>query len=491
MCLCAPGSDIDETESLQEENGQSSSDFMPVSLFSSLAENTVSDKHRLGFVYEAIIPTWIESWVRKDSPYDEASRDEYAASFVEHAEFLLPLCLKSLSLNFAVKLSSRASGTNSKLVPDEASARVLKAFADVLGRGLLFTSRHDASTDSNDQALFRAMSMLDSAVDFLVGLSGLLELQFVRAILEAYFRALRSPELKGPVENIPWDQTSLRNVKCSRILILRSIEKLATLPAFMALNRPMKYLDSRVPNISPQLRWLSQGSPRLDNSKDEPEPLPSDSDSGWLIDLVTNECLSACALCCGVVVGEAVAHMENSSGRQTKLSVMKKRPGAELTTDNLLMFQSIAAYAIDIFFELVVRRHAVDRRFQTESARSRVAAASSRSMLENSVKSFEWISKMDPQHKIRSLWLLSMLYTLQEAPEAAIVDFIASCCEKEVRKFCRGLCGFITGYFLTFQCLVGLPYCQILAIVALLLFNLSGLSWQPRCLGGATAFRSS
>jgi hypothetical protein len=149
--------------------------------------------------------------------------------------------------------------------------------------------------------------------------------------------------------------------------------------------------------------------------------------SGWLASLLTNESLSICALCCEAVVAEAMAHMETQETAarkdKSKISIMN-RPTASMKRADLLMFQSIAIHAITCVHELLLRRHAMDKRFQKESCRERIAALFTQSIFDKSMASVRWISRMESTHKIRSIWMLCFAYVLQEAPETLIREAI-------------------------------------------------------------------
>ena len=99
---------------------------------------------------------------------------------------------------------------------------------------------------------------------------------------------------------------------------------------------------------------------------------------------------------------------------------------------DLLMFQSLAIHAITAFYELVLRRNAMDRRFQTDTCRGRIAALYTECLFTQSLKSVRWLARMESSHKVRSLWMLCLVYVLQEGPEVVIRDLVRSYCDKKV-----------------------------------------------------------
>jgi hypothetical protein len=164
--------------------------------------------------------------------------------------------------------------------------------------------------------------------------------------------------------------------------------------------------------------------------------------TGWLADIVLSEGLSVCALSCEAVVAEAMAHAEVSRTEASRspssipssmASSLKKRPGAALKRGDLLMFQSLAIHAITVVYELIIRRHTMDKRFQTESGRGRIAALFALPILEKSIASVRWLARMESTHKVRSIWMLCFSYVLQETPEVMIREYVRSFCSPKVR----------------------------------------------------------
>jgi hypothetical protein len=159
--------------------------------------------------------------------------------------------------------------------------------------------------------------------------------------------------------------------------------------------------------------------------------------SGWLAELLLNEALSICSLSCQTIVNEATAQILQSqeayheSERTTK--GYRKKPVSVVKRDDLLVFQSYAMHAISLVYELILRRHAMDKRFQSESCRSRIAAMFARPILQNSVANVTWLARLESSNKVRSVWLLCCIYVLQEAPEVVIREFTHSCCDQKVR----------------------------------------------------------
>ena len=122
-----------------------------------------------------------------------------------------------------------------------------------------------------------------------------------------------------------------------------------------------------------------------------------------------------------------MAHIESHEAAKFPNSATKQQKPVEmLNRSDLLMFQSIAIHAITTVHELLLRRHAMDRRFQNESSRGRIAALFAEPVFEQSISSVRWLARLESTHKVRSLWLLCFVYILQEAPENLIRQTVRS-----------------------------------------------------------------
>ena len=369
--------------------------------------------------------------------------------FYAHMDYLLPLCLKSIVLRYSDEVSSNFTAAT-KAILDDNHMLIFEAFVELLVRGLVGQALSGfGPPDERDKALVRALASSDGVLDFLVGLTSLLHPQHMNVLLTKYFHTLRDCETEHLEEHIAagdfkWTEESLHRVRCSRQLRIRAIEVFASLPSFLALNYPLKFAGQAILTKGSKPSWISQYR-EITIEKSAVQTAPTYEDgierlpkSGWLAELLVGEGLSVCSLSCEAVVAEAMAHMEvsrhiNAGSQFSKSSALKKRPGAALKREDLLMFQSLAIHAITCVYELVLRRHAMDRRFQKDSSRERIAALFARSILHKSIGSVRWLARMESTHKVRSIWLLCFVYVLQEAPDALIRDYVRSCCNPEVR----------------------------------------------------------
>ena len=246
---------------------------------------------------------------------------------------------------------------------------------------------------------------------------------------------------------------AFRRTICSRQLRLRAVERLSTLPRFVALNFPYKYSDRWIPLASSDATsWASQSSTKndaggLESEKQSPYPdgyerLPH---AHWLADLLTNECLTICSQSCEAVVNEAIAQIKASRSDKGRKSALRSRLGREsLSRSELLRLQSNASHAVSIAYELLIRRHALDERFQSRENKQRIAAMFLSPSFGSTVKAVPWLAKMESTHKIRSLWLLSFLHTTQEAPEVLTREKLRSYCNSvqgypRLHRFIRAL----------------------------------------------------
>ena len=418
---------------------------------------------RGAFLYESLMLLWLQTWVdhakhradesrNPDSTVDqsvsaivipaitmESTIDDALCSFYAHMDVILPLCLKSIVL----RCSNAASPSKSpiaKVVFDDGHMAVFEPFVEMTSRALMGEALAGANAVDRSNSLLRAMYSADIVLDFLVGLAAVVHPAQFRVLLVRYFTTLRDCEteyletIDGDVA-FSWTEDSLHRVQCSRQLRIRAVERFAALPNFIGLNCPTKYSSQRAAPQPQRTTWRMQyGDAEREDGDSEASADHGDDGmlppSGWLANLLTSESLSVCALSCEAVVAEAMAHIETQKEspktQSSKLSSLKKRPTAALRRSDLLMFQSVAIHAISCVHELLLRRHAMDMRFQREKHRDRIAALFTKPIFEKSLASVRWLARMEATHKVRSLWLLCFVYVLQESPEPLIREVLQS-----------------------------------------------------------------
>ena len=434
-----------------------------------------SELSGISFIYEIIMALWLRSFL--DQVENENSQDDFEDStgegspsikhsalfvalsedsansasapfFLFHSQmdFLLPLCLKSFLLRCTSALPD--SSPAGRIMLDRGHMQILVPFVEMLTHSLVGEALACSDSDGEpDLTLLRALSTAQLVLDFLVGLSSVLHAQHTAMLLHEHFRILRECEIPDQSASFVWNRDTLRRVRCSRQLRLRSVERLACMPNFVAINYPLKYGDDTHNQTRQSTSWCTQSNgyeveghvtASICPYPDGRDRLP---ESGWLASLLAGESLSMASLTCEAVVAEAMAHVESTSprGRPSKgsnVSSASERPGASLSRDDLLMLQSVSIHAITCVYELLLRRHAMDSRFQKEQARSRIAALFAPVILEKSLRSTRWLARMEATHKARSTWLLCFIYIMQEAPESQLRDSIRSYCFPPVNISC-------------------------------------------------------
>lgn len=383
--------------------------------------------------------------------------------FHSHMDILLPLCLKSFLLRCTSALPDSLSA--GRIVLDDGHMQVLVPFVEMVTHGLIGEALAGPDDDAeSDLALLKALSTAQLVLDFLVGLASVLHPQQAALLIQKHFEILRDCEIPDAHANFVWNKDTLRRARCSRQLRIRSAERLACMPNFVALNYPLKYSDdwARSPE-GYSASWSAQSVGHEAHGQDVASicPYPDGRDrlpeSGWLASIVAGEILSIASLSCEAVVAEAIAHVETSSPEKigsprkgSSSSSASERPGASLKRDDLLMLQSVSIHAITCVYELLLRRHAMDVRFQKDKARSRIAALFAPIILEKSLKSTRWLARMEATHKARSTWLLCFIYIMQEAPESQLRAIIRSYCFPPVSLLDASCCVCVVELILRF-----------------------------------------
>ena len=83
-------------------------------------------------------------------------------------------------------------------------------------------------------------------------------------------------------------------------------------------------------------------------------------------------------------------------------------------------------------YELLVKRHAMDSRFQTIDSNIRVAAMFVGPILDYSLDAYPVLARMNANQQVRGIWLICLLYVLQEGPEVLVRDKLQSFCRQKV-----------------------------------------------------------
>jgi len=402
------------------------------------------------FVYESIMVLWLQAWEDYITTiHQNASKNGIVIKFLGEEgnnfamfhlqiDILLPILLKSICLRYEQVTKSSKQKTI-RCILDKDHIHVFDSFVEMLAIGLMGQAMTELQQQTEHGNLDDAIDDCDHVVDFFIGLFAVFHPSYMEGIIVKFIMTLRACETDHDTSDetmsFEWNETTLHRTKCSRQLRLRTVEKLAVLPNFVALNFPQRFSRNDFSPSGKKSSWTMQYG--IDRSHNENKNGCEDKSigdgllprSGWLASLLTNESLSMCALSCEAVVVEAIANIETQDSRNNSTllqSSLKRRPTAFLKRSDLMMFQSIAVHAISCVYELLLRRHAMDRRFQKDSSRGRIAALFTKPIFEKSLASVRWLARMESTHKVRSIWLLCFVYILQEAPEGLIREFIRS-----------------------------------------------------------------
>jgi hypothetical protein len=470
-----PGSDLDDDDAVARSDDVLFPYCTPQGIFRGMRKNSIQFEFTIkqygyvngrrtpltrgSYVYESIMTLWLQSWSEyiTNPEQNSSSNTGVAINFLgtgeegnEFAKFylqmdlLLPMILKSIVLRYG-QASKSPKQNGARCILDKDHVYVFESFIEMLAIGLMGQAMTELQESTENGSLRHALNACDLIVDFIIGLLAVIHPAHMESFISKFVMTLRKCESdKNDASSLKWNEATLHRIKCSRQLRLRTVEKLAVLPNFVAINFPQRYSTKHVSSKTKKSTWIMQCEiEKLSGgaSKRSEENLISDGllpKAGWLATLLTNESLSICALSCETVVTEAMASMEAQDSKNDKTPQRSSRSGKpSLKRSDLLMFQSIAIHAISCVYELLLRRHAMDRRFQNESSRGRIAALFTKTIFDKSLASVRWISRMESTHRVRSIWLLCFVYILQEAPENLIREHIRSYCDPSDLKIHR------------------------------------------------------
>ena len=368
----------------------------------------------------------------------DSSDFQLRSSMAHHIELIVPLCLRSI----IVRHGNPDSGLSAKVFIEKSAFDLIEVFTRHLAGCLIFLCNEStAEINQRENSLHNALQSSQIVLDFLVGLSSIIQAKQVEVLVSLYFLAMRDHETislqkfmqKNEKSELNLNEEICHQLKCSQQLRLLAAEKLFIIPSFLALNVPVKYTATNKPEMHKETTaWLTQYVGRIQESLPGFERNTETVHSGWLADLVLTECLKVCSAACHLVVKESEELVEASlpNHKEKNKSAFRMYPKSTLGKLDLESFHCTALHAIGIVYELVVRRHSMDQRFQSESAQGRIAGLIAKTVLKQTCENVQWLAKLDCTNQVRSTWLLCFTYVLQEAPENLVYDFIRSCFNK-------------------------------------------------------------
>ncbi|OEU07833.1 hypothetical protein FRACYDRAFT_250455 [Fragilariopsis cylindrus CCMP1102] len=347
--ISLPGSDLDDDDSILEKDDTDASPYHPIyglfrgprnckKLEFSIQRDNGNQKrlHTIArglYVYESIMVLWLQAWEDYVSTLHQnasnvinflGEKDNDFAMFHLQIDILLPILLKSICLRYD-QMTKNSKQKAVRCILDKDHEHVFESFVEMLAIGLMGQAMTELQQQTEYGTLDDAIDACDHVVDFLVGLFAIFHPAHMEAIISKFIMTLRSCETDhdGSNESIPfeWNETSLHRTKCSRQLRLRTVEKLAVLPNFVALNFPLRYSSKHFSSSAKKSSWTMQYG--IDTSPNEYQDHNEDNSigdgliprNGWLASILTNESLSMCALSCEAVVVEAIANIETQDSR--------------------------------------------------------------------------------------------------------------------------------------------------------------------------------
>jgi hypothetical protein len=423
----------------------------------SMTTSTASESSSSSYLYEIISALWVHSWtsfaaqLREEKqlkgssatlsmwPYEviqgsnnPSAEEKTATSFIRNISFFLPLMLKSLAIRCAKR------PTTPLVIPmtflDDWHMQILIPLVETIALGTMREAMSGSSGISNaDQMLAKALSTNQYSIDFLIGLFACLHPSQVSTLINAYFSML--DECEQPIAFSKSrtvdssDKQNLRRVKCTRLIRLQAVEKLAVMPGFIAVNYPPKYTGYCPKKTPSSTTWTNQSSKNNPPDSNELQACLEKIDrypqSFWLSHLLMDQCLSISLRCCNAIIMEAKAQMKTNRYGNKEVS-------NPLTQEGLLCLEAIAFQAASCAQNLLIRRHAIDSRFQTIECNTRVAAMFVDPVLEKLVFCLSVLSRLEPNQKVRTCWVLCLLYVLQESPEVLLRSKLQSFCQQDV-----------------------------------------------------------
>lgn len=426
----APSSDIEDEKFFSKRNDTSDA-FLPnnsvrlrgvgnwLTIFSSLSKS--QETNLRPHVYEVVLILLRETWLEVKNGND-VRRLTFEA-FIDNLDFLIPLCLKSLILRCSE--TSYPQNFIPSLLFDHSHVTILSSLVEATTFGLMDQIVKGNGQYGLDYALVKALPSNDLLIDFLTGLLTVIHPAQVSWLITKYFDCLRAYDTSS---HEPLDARNIKpllHLRGSRFLRLRAAEKMSSVPRFIALNFPLKTSPMRSQLGAAFLSWTKQIQmmPQHNSqsgSSDNMDSLRRLPENHWLAQLLVDECLTICARSCQYALAyDAVQELQSST---------KKNESHLLLCTAIPCHQSIALHSITIVYELLLRSHATDRRYQNDEASYRVASLFLSPVVDNTIDKVADLDLMVADDKIRILWLSSVLYVLQESAETNLCNVIEVGC---------------------------------------------------------------
>lgn len=383
------------------------------------------------YLYEIITSVWLNALLAAKL-INQGAQEKHllaATAFVSNMDFLLPLCLKSLVLRLSEKVPSIELLPSSFL--DTEHFKLLISLSTEIVEHLILTVDANIRDGEFDCKLDSVLSQSDTLINFILGLFGVIHPEQVSKIIFNYLETIQKAEKSYSLNNVasedPYSYCGFSS--CCRQLSLRLMERVSSLPNFVALNFPYKYNGKCPAQKVISSSWAKQNA-SIDSSVGISDDLqPS---RHWLAKLVIEECLTVSQNTCETVLyGRVIFRRTNTNQRKQLQSAFGKKK-LQLPRDLVTQEEIISYHAVSIVYDIVIRRNALDSRFQSNEALERIAATILSPLLHCTVQAVHVLADLDAAHKVRNQWLLCVLYILQEAPEVALRKSFSALCDHEV-----------------------------------------------------------
>lgn len=388
------------------------------------------------YMYERILATWLHLLTNECNANDKELKETYSMvtkSFLSHVDFLLPLCLKSLTLRLSKPKRSIEVIPSSFLDADHLQTiSVLLAF---IAKGLISSTKYNIKDTDFHLALQAVLIQCDSVIEFITGLFALIHPQQVSQLVFAYIRSFQDAEDSYNVEELDTEDpyNLIGFISCCRQLRIRSYERLASMPNFVAINFPYRYRTTSCQNQNvSNLSWIQQQHLVDDSIKavvDCKAPKRH-----WLAELVVQDCLSIAHNSFETIFNGWIPKQKVNNLAKKKKNIVTSafRQRIPLPADLVIHEECISRNAISIVYDILLRKNAFDMRYQKKESFDRIISMFISPLIYGTAQAVHVISKMDPSDKLRNQWLLCMLCSIQDAPDAALRKGISSLCAQDV-----------------------------------------------------------
>ena len=321
--------------------------------------------------------------------------DSVIISFLENLDIILAIALKSFILVYCD--GDKGKTQHPVIALPEEDFNLVANFTEMVVDGLV-------------RKALGVGEQFEVLLDFVVGIFSTLVRDQAREYCVRYIKSIRKTA------------TISIESKCFQARF-KTARRFLSLPCFVELNETATTTttDCQLPTPSVEVSWLLQSLEKPishDLSRSTASEL---STHCWMSDLFLRDSLETSIAATQLIMKESMKSSQSSKSTPHDESPEKENPDQ----GGLMRLHSSAIGGIAVVHELLLRRLAMDARYQSDSMKARLSSMFLPPVLEVALEYAEVFNELPCEHAVRRLWMGCLLHVLQDAPELIIRNHVA------------------------------------------------------------------